>query len=192
VLLAASPAYAATTTTSLTITSNGGAVTTVAPGTVVTLTAAVNTSAAELTTGQVNFCDASGTYCTDIHLLGTAQLTSAGTAVLRFVPGTGSHSYKAVFAGTNSNLASASVVSTLNVTAAGKSSSATKIVSSGDARLYTLTATVAGAGTSVSPSPSGTVSFVDISNGNAALATDADLASPAINQIGLNPNQAVI
>jgi hypothetical protein len=61
VLLAASPAYAATTTTTLTITSNGGAVTTVAPRTVVTLTAAVNTGAAELTTGQVNFCDASAT-----------------------------------------------------------------------------------------------------------------------------------
>ena len=42
-------------------------------------------------------------YCEDIHLLGTAQLTSAGTAVLKFIPGMGSHSYKAVFVGTQSD-----------------------------------------------------------------------------------------
>jgi trimeric autotransporter adhesin len=66
---------------------------------VVTLTAAVQTGATALTLGQVNFCDPTAASCIDIHLLGAAQLTSAGTAVLRFRPGPGIHSYKAVFLG---------------------------------------------------------------------------------------------
>jgi hypothetical protein len=62
---------------------------------VVTLTATVQAGATTLNLGQVNFCDATAASCTDIHLVGTVQLTSAGTAVLRFRPGPGSHSYKA-------------------------------------------------------------------------------------------------
>jgi hypothetical protein len=81
-------------------------VTTVASGSVVTLTATVLSGATAVTTGLVNFCDATAAYCTDIHILGMAQLTSAGTATLKFVPGIGSHSYKAVFVGTTSNPAS--------------------------------------------------------------------------------------
>src|ERR1039457_4057698 len=62
----------AATTTTLTITSGGSAVTTVVSGTVVTLTAAANSGASAISVGQVNFCDATVTYCTDIHLLGSA------------------------------------------------------------------------------------------------------------------------
>ncbi len=62
------------TTTLLAMSSGGGAVTTVTSGSVVTLTATVASGSAVVPTGQVNFCDASATYCTDIHLLGTAQL----------------------------------------------------------------------------------------------------------------------
>ena len=173
VLLAASPAHAAVTTTTLTITANGGAVTTVATGTVVTLTAAVTTGSTALTTGQVNFCDASATYCTDVHLLGTAQLTSAGTATLRFVPGIGSHSYKTVFVGTNSYLSSSSTVSALTVTGPGTGSyPTTTSITLPYAQVgnYTLTATVAGSGAAPSPSPTGSVSFLDTSNGNSILA----------------------
>ena len=79
-------------TTTLTVESGGSAVTTVASGSVVTLTATVQAGTRAVTTGQVSFCDATATYCTDIHWLGTAQLTSAGTAVLKFRPGIGSHS----------------------------------------------------------------------------------------------------
>ena len=93
-------ATSAVTTTTLTVSSGGSAVTTVTSGSGVTLTAAVTSNSAKVTVGQVNFCDASVTYCTDIHLLGTAQLTSAGTAVLKLAPWVGSHSYKAVFLGT--------------------------------------------------------------------------------------------
>jgi len=64
----------------------------------------------------VSFCDATATYCTDIHLLATAQLTSSGTASYKFRPGIGSHSYKAVFVGTNSYARSISSASALTVT----------------------------------------------------------------------------
>jgi Bacterial Ig-like domain (group 3) len=68
-------------------------------GTVLTFVASVSSGATKLTQGRVTLCDASAASCTDIHQFGTAQLTSAGTARFRFVPGIGSHSYKAVFAG---------------------------------------------------------------------------------------------
>src|SRR3984885_13019582 len=115
-LFAGVPAFAATTTTTLAVTSGGSAVTTVASGSVVTLTATENSGAGAVTTGLVDFCDATATYCTDIHIVGTAQLTSAGAATLKFVPGIGSHSYRAVFVGTTSNPASSSSASSLTVT----------------------------------------------------------------------------
>lgn len=80
------------TVTTLSLASGGNAVSSVAGGTVVTLTAAIQAGAATLKIGQVNFCDATAASCTDIHLAGTVPLTSAGTAVLRFRPGPGSHS----------------------------------------------------------------------------------------------------
>ena len=88
------------TSTTLAIASGGNAVSSVPAGTVVTLTAQVKAGAAAVTPGQVNFCDGSAKTCTDIHLLRTAQLTSAGTAAVKVRPGIGSHSYKAVFLGT--------------------------------------------------------------------------------------------
>src|SRR3979490_1283592 len=120
-LFAGVPAFAAVTTTALSVSSGGSAVTTVASGSVVTLTATVNSGTGPVTTGLVNFCDATATYCTDVHILGTAQLTSTGTATLRFVPGVGSHSYKAVFVGTNTNGGSSSSASGLTVTGTYKS-----------------------------------------------------------------------
>jgi hypothetical protein len=126
-----------------------------------------------VTVGQVNFCDASATYCTDIHLLGTAQLTSAGTAAMKFVPGIGSHSYKAVFAGTPNGAtayaSSASSAVTLSVT--GLYPTTTAIGASGNVGNYTLTATVTGSGSPVSLM--GTVSFLDTTNSNSLLGTAA-------------------
>jgi trimeric autotransporter adhesin len=111
------PAWAspATTTTALAVTSAGDAVTTVTPGSVVTLTAAVAVRSTPVAPGQINFCDATAKSYTDTHLLGTAQLTNAGMARLKFRPGVGNHSYKAVFVGTTSNAASASAPSALAV-----------------------------------------------------------------------------
>ena len=162
----------ASTTTALATTAAGSPVVTVASGTVVTLTATVTSGSTALTLGKVNFCDASATYCTDIHVLGSAQLTSAGTAVLRLRPGIGSHSYKAVFAGTNADASSSSSASALAVT--GKHATTTTIAQSGIPGDYTLTATVTGivnvAGNSA---PTGSVSFVDTTESNSVLASAA-------------------
>jgi hypothetical protein len=169
----ASPA----TTTVLAIASSGSVVTTATAGSVVTHTATVNAGSGVVTPGQVNFCDATAKYCTDIHLLGTVQLTGAGTATLRFRPGIGSHSYKAVFLGTTSAAASASADAALAVTAiGGVLPSITTIASSGSQGGYTLTATASG---NISVAPTGTVSFVDMSNANALLGTAALTPSTA-------------
>ncbi|MGA2887460.1 MAG: FG-GAP-like repeat-containing protein [Terracidiphilus sp.] len=157
----------AITSTTLAVTSSGASVMSVTAGTVVTLTAAVSAGSIALTNGQMKFCDAE-TYCEDGHLLGRAQLTSAGTAVLKFIPGMGNHSYKAVFAGTNGDGTSSSSALALTVTAS--SASTTTIAQSGNAGNYTLTATVAGQGLL---SPTGAVSFLDTSNGNFLLGTAA-------------------
>ncbi|MEG9435249.1 Ig-like domain repeat protein [Edaphobacter sp. HDX4] len=166
ILLAGTVASAATpTTTTLTVTSSAGAVTSVSSGTVVTLTATVNPT----TVGQVSFCDATATYCTDVHLMGTAQIAGDGTATLRFVPGLGNHSYKAVFMGTVSSSASASADSALQVT--GKSPSTTNLSVVGANGNYTFTGTVLGVAPLASPVITGTLTIQDNTADNAVLAT---------------------
>jgi hypothetical protein len=169
------PAWAAPapTITTLSVTSGGNAVTTVAPGSVVTLTATVMAGSTPVTPGQVNFCDATAKFCTDIHLLGTAQLTANGTTTLKFRPGVGSHSYKAVLAEPAGLGPSASTASSLTVTASqgtGQLATTTYLEASGVPNIFSLTATVPGNGNAL---PTGTVSFVDASNGNAVLGTAA-------------------
>jgi sugar lactone lactonase YvrE len=151
-------------TTTLAVTSGGNPVTTVTVGSVVTLTATAKSGSTALTTGLVDFCDATAPFCTDIHLLGTAQLTSAGTASIKLRPGTGNHSYKAVFAGTKTYGSGASAASALTVT--GMNPSASAITQTGTVGNYTLTATVGGPG--MAP-PTGAVSFLDSAYGDALL-----------------------
>jgi Bacterial Ig-like domain (group 3)/FG-GAP-like repeat/Chitobiase/beta-hexosaminidase C-terminal domain len=159
------------TATTMTVTNSSGAGTTVASGTEVTLSAAVTAGSTHLTTGQVEFCDALAAHCTDIHLLGLAQLTSAGTATLKFRPGVGSHSYKAVFPGTNAYAGSASGVSALTVTGTpGPTATATTIAESGAWGNYALTATVTEAGQTTALT--GSVSFLDSNHGNSVLGTE--------------------
>jgi len=163
----------AATTTTLAVSTGGNAVTTVAQGSVVTLTATVMAGSTPVTPGQVNFCDATAKFCTDIHLLGTAQLTAKGTATLKFRPGVGSHSYTAVLAEPASLGPSASTASSLTVTASqgtGQLATTTYLEASGVPNIFSLTATVPGNGNTL---PTGMVSFVDASNGNAVLGTSA-------------------
>jgi FG-GAP-like repeat/Bacterial Ig-like domain (group 3) len=169
------PAWAAPapTITTLSVTSGGNAVTTVAPGSVVTLTATVMAGSTPVTPGQVNFCDATAKFCTDIHLFGTAQLTANGTATLKFRPGVGSHSYKAVLAEPEGLGPSASTASSLTVTpsqGAGQLATTTYLEAGGIPNIFSLTATVPGNGNTL---PTGMLSFVDASNGNAVLGTAA-------------------
>jgi len=159
-------AQPAASTTSLAVTSGANAVTSVSAGTVVTLTASVVSNSLPVTPGLVKFCDASAAHCEDIHIVGTAQLTSAGTAVIKFRPGLGSHSYKAVFAGTIRTASSTSATATLTVT--GPPRTATAITQSGSVGDYTLVATVGGLASS---GPTGTVSILDSSDGNAVRGT---------------------
>ena len=170
-----------TTATAFMVTAGGAPATSVASGSVVTLTATVSAGSTALTTGQVNFCDATAPHCGDMHLLGTAQLTSAGTAILKFVPGLGSHNYKAIFAGAAPYAASTSAPSKLTVTSA--IASATTLMQSGAPGDYTLTATVTGQG---AVTPTGTISFLDTSNANTVLGTGV-LAGGAPSVAWLNP-----
>jgi hypothetical protein len=153
-------------TTTLTITSAGKPVTTVPSGEVVTLTAAVKARGFPVVQGQVNFCDATVSYCTDIRLIGVAQLTASGTAVVKFRPGVGNHSYIAVFAGAPSDVASKSGKTPLTVTHSGLYPTATTFTESSNRGIYTLSAEVTAAG---AKPPTGTVSFVDTSNNDAVL-----------------------
>jgi hypothetical protein len=172
-LLSLSQASAAATATStaLIVTSAGNKVTSVPTGTVVALTATVTTSLSAgtpVTPGLVKFCDTAAAHCEDSALLGTAQLTTAGTATFKFRPGIGNHTYSAIFAGTGSYTKSTSSAVALTVT--GLYPTATTIASSGSPGNYTLTATVVGLG-SRTVGPMGEVSFLDTTNGNALLGT---------------------
>jgi hypothetical protein len=69
---------AAPTTMSLTVTSAGSEVTSVAAGTVVTLTATVIPGATSMHPGQVKFSVATAKYYQDSALVATTQLTTAG------------------------------------------------------------------------------------------------------------------
>jgi hypothetical protein len=175
------------TNTTLTLSSNS-----VTAGTVVTFTAAVS-NGSPVVTGLVTFCDAAAAFCLNGAMLGTAQLTPSGTAVIKFRPGIGSHTYKAVFSGTTTDLPSTSTTQSLTVTALGSFfATTTEISSSGSAGDYTLTGTVVATG-SRPLSPTGSVEFVDTTInytlGSAALTASLKqfLASPAAYATGTMP-----
>jgi len=155
----------AKTTTRLAVTANGVNVSSVDAGAAVILTATVEAGAKPVVLGQVNFCDATAKMCSDIHLVGTAQLSSAGKAVLKFIPRAGTHSYKAEFAGTVNDAASVSPDLSLVVYGVTK----TTIARTGSTGNYTLKATVTGQANDIAPA--GHVEFRDTSDGNAVLAT---------------------
>ncbi len=171
----------------------------VAAQTLVTLTATVATGSAAVSPGLVTFCDATATNCTGLAVLGTAQLTSDGTAVLRLIPGSGSHSYHAVFAGTTTYTTSTSMPQSVTVLAPSSFPTTTSIASSGSAGNYTLTATVVGIGNAAA-GPTGNVDFIDTTDLNRLLGTST-LGAPTLAQnfvnatgspvaVGTNPNNA--
>ena len=166
--------------TTLTVTSGGSTVTSVAVGSTVALTANVKQQEGTIAGGQVNFCDGAAKYCTDIHIVGIAQITSSGTASIKVHPTPGSFSYKAQFVGTNTFAASTSAVSSLTVT--GQYPSITTIAQDGYAGNYSLTATVSGSG-KASSGATGTLPFVDSTANNAVLAT-AGLGTPSTVPLG--------
>jgi hypothetical protein len=144
---------------------------------VVTLTATVVSGSTPVTGGSVTFCDATAAHCTDIHILAQAQLTKTGSATFNFRPGIGSHSYKAVFAGTPNGATAyaASTSSPVELTVSGLAPTTTTLSVTGNAGNYTLSSTVSGFGSD----PTGSVSFLDISNGTPALGS-APLAASTV------------
>ena len=162
----------APTTTTLKVSSTGPQTPSVAPGSVITLTAKVKSGGTAVKVGQVNFCDAVAATCTDIHLLGMSQLTAAGTATLKFIPGIGKHSYRAVFLGTPNGTVGYGGSSSRDVLllVSGKFPTATQISASGSVGDYSLTATVSSlVNTSAVAAPAGKVSFLDTSENNRVL-----------------------
>ena len=157
----------AATTTTLTVTAKGLSVSSVDAGAVVTLTAKVETGGKALSRGQVNFCDATAKMCSDIHLLGTVTLTSAGEAALNFVPRAGTHNYKAEFVGTVNDHASVSTDLSLVVYGITE----TTIARTGSTGNYTLKATVTGLANDIAPA--GEVKFRDTTDGDSVVATAA-------------------
>ncbi len=148
------------------------------------LAATVLTGSSQPAHGQVSFCNADAASCTGLNLLGTAQLTKSGTALLRFSPSVGTHNYKAVFSeepnGTTPYTASSSAPVNLTV----KGSTTTTLKTAGSPGNYTLTAAVSAAG---GAAPSGSVTFADNSLGTITPST-ADLVSETqnINFTGLS------
>jgi hypothetical protein len=170
------------TTTALTILANDHPVSTANTGTAITLTATVTATNSPIKHGQVNFCNATAAHCTDIHILGTAALTSVGKASLVLRPGPGIYSYKAEFAGTPGAVipyaTSASTSSALTVT--GNYQSTAAITPSGNPGNYTLTASIYGFNKTKSASaPTDPVSFIDTTTSNSTLATATLSASAA-------------
>ena len=156
--------------------------TTVAAPAAVTLTAAVTAGGAPIITGAITFCDATAPLCEDAAVVGTAQLTAAGTASLTIIPAIGAHSYTAVFAGQALATGSSSTSQTLTVT--GRFPTSTGIAATGNSGGYELTATVVGVANHP-PLLTGIVSFNDTTDGNFLLGTAA-LGAPSFSQ-GFTP-----
>jgi hypothetical protein len=165
----AAHASAAATTTTLSVAPANN----VAAGTVVTLAASV-ANPAPVTAGSVMFCDATASSCSGPAILGNVQLTSGGTATMRLRFGVGAHQIKAVFIHTNANLASSSATQTITVTGNASYVTSLGLTATGAPGNYTLTSQLVAYG---QVSPTGTVSFLDASNGNASIATAPTLAA---------------
>ena len=158
----------------------------VTAGTQVTLTAAVTLNGSPVTTGTVVFCN-NVAPCSGVNVLGVAQITGAGSASVKLVPGVGSYSVLARFNGLQFIRANNSSAQVLTVTGTSSYRSSTTLVSRGNVGDYTLIGTVTGFGRLL---PSGTVSFLDSSNGNGVIGSaglDATTLSSSLVQATGSP-----
>ncbi|WP_263409124.1 FG-GAP-like repeat-containing protein [Terriglobus tenax] len=172
------------TTTGLSLTANGGTPNSLVSGTMVSLTATVQSSGTAVKNGEVVFCETTGA-CDFDHRIASALLSSDGKAVVRFLPGPGDHAYKAAFLGAPGRLSSSSDASTLNVTASVPTR--TLLTSSGSQGNYTLSATVTGQGRLA---PGGSISFVDTTSNGATIRSTS--LSAAQNNISFDTTQSAI
>jgi Bacterial Ig-like domain (group 3)/FG-GAP-like repeat len=137
----------------------------------ITLTATVTSGGSPVTAGIVLFCEATAIFCENNSALGVAQLTfPAATASVKLGSGPiGNHSYKAVFRA-NKNYGS-SLSNTVTYAVTGTYQSTISLTATGTVGNYNLVGSVAGLG-SLTQGPTGTISFLDTSNGNNVLGTE--------------------
>jgi hypothetical protein len=179
----ASAAFAAPAATKTTLAISA---TTVPYQTPIVLTATVTSSGSPVTAGIVLFCEATAIFCENNSALGVAQLTyPAATASVKIGSGPiGNHSYKAVFMANDAYASSLSNTVTYAVT--GTYLSTISLTSSGSIGNYNLTGTVAGLD-SLTTGPTGTISFLDTSNGNNVLGTENLVVSTLSTTFLANP-----
>ncbi len=173
-LLSATCAFAGTTTTTLAISPPVPLGSGVFTGSVITVKATVTDSGMPVGVGTVSLCFAAATTCTESNRLGSAQVVSSGpskgTATLRVRLGAGSNQIKAFYSGTSTETPNVSGSVTVHVSSPGGSTSTTTISDSGSVGAYTFTGTVSGAG---GLPLTGTINFLDSSNGNYPVGTAA-------------------
>ncbi len=168
--VAAQAQAASATTTTLSI-APGTSLTT---GTVVTLQASVGAGGTPVTQGTVVFYDGAAVLAS-AQVVGRGVAYTHGTANCKLYLGPGTHTMKAVYGGTSLFTASASAPTVITVVLASPAPTATTISATGVSGNYTLTGTV----TALSAiAPTGTVSFLDQSNGNFLLGS-APLSLPS-------------
>lgn len=124
------PIYAATTPTTTTLEIRPIEV---KGGEPATLTAFVIANGHSVSPGIVTFCDASAPYCEDSAVLGTASITSNGTATLKKVFARGHYRIAAFFNGTITNAPSKSEPDFLDVYGKGLTTTTLSKSSAGDA-----------------------------------------------------------
>jgi hypothetical protein len=172
VLFSAIPAVHAAgtaTTTQLSVTPANP----VTAGTPITLSATV-VNPGPVTAGSVTLCDATMPSCAGPAALGTVQLTTSGMATMKLTLGVGAHQVKAVFAGTAANARSSSSPQTILVTGNASYATSMALTASGTPGNYTLSTQLTAFG---KMTPSGTISFLDFSSGNAVISTVPTVAS---------------
>ncbi|WP_158942671.1 VCBS repeat-containing protein [Granulicella sp. S190] len=158
-----------------------------------TLIARVTAAGAPVHPGIVLFCNAKAAHCEDSAILGSAQLTTAGTASLPLRLSPDTYSIKAIFKGTPHSAIprepSISAAQTLTVTGLAPSS-VDPVTASQSSGRYKLSATVVGFGNAPL---TGTVSFSDtvlhgtpLTLGSAILPTtyaNAQLSTPFVSDL---------
>jgi hypothetical protein len=164
-------------------------------GAMVTMTATV-TDPDIVSTGFVNFCDATRSTCLPGDgLYGTAQLTRSGTATFRTRFGTGSNDIVAVFVPTKSNLGSRSLTVNINVGASAIYPSITSLTSSGGPGNYTLSGEVVAFGRQAM---SGMLDLLNITANNSQIGATSlsepgfNFAFPASNNTGTQPTSVTV
>ena len=157
------------TTTTLAVSSNSPAA-----GSAVTLTATVKMGTTAVYPGLVLFCDASASRCADMAVIGSAQLSSAGSAATTLRFGAGTHKVKAIFMGKTSYQTSISSTQSITASQSGTFATTTNLGVTGSASNYVMSGSVIASGVSLL---SGTISFLDTSNSNSQIGS-ATLGTP--------------